>query len=66
MKNSLVMRFSLDKENKKIKVEREFAAPLEKVWAAWTKASYSTNGGHQNPIRLKPNQWTSERDLLLD
>ena len=29
------MNFSVDKENKKIRVEREFAAPLDKVWAAW-------------------------------
>ena len=36
MKSSLLMNFSVDKENKKIKVEREFAAPLPKVWAAWT------------------------------
>src|SRR5678809_1041878 len=36
MKNTLLMNFSVDKENKKIKVEREFAAPLEKVWQAWT------------------------------
>lgn len=31
------MDFSVDKENKKIKVKREFAAPLSKVWAAWTE-----------------------------
>ena len=37
MKTSLMMNFSVDKENKKIKVEREFAAPLSKVWAAWTE-----------------------------
>jgi PhnB protein len=36
MKNSLVMDFAVDKVNKKIKVEREFAASLAKVWAAWT------------------------------
>lgn len=32
------MDFSIDKENKKIKVEREFAAPVAKVWAAWTES----------------------------
>jgi uncharacterized protein YndB with AHSA1/START domain len=32
------MNFSVDKENKKIKVEREFAAPISKVWAAWTES----------------------------
>jgi uncharacterized protein YndB with AHSA1/START domain len=32
------MEFSVDKENKKISVKREFAAPLSKVWAAWTES----------------------------
>jgi PhnB protein len=38
MKNSIVFEFSVDKENKVINVEREFAAPLAKVWAAWTRS----------------------------
>jgi uncharacterized protein YndB with AHSA1/START domain len=38
MKTSLLMNFTVDKENKKIKVEREFAAPVSKVWAAWTES----------------------------
>ena len=38
MKSSLLMNFSVDKENKKIKVKREFAAPITKVWAAWTES----------------------------
>lgn len=38
MKSNLLMNFSVDKENKKIKVEREFAAPVSKVWAAWTES----------------------------
>lgn len=37
MGNDLLMNFSVDKENKKIKVEREFDASLERVWAAWTQ-----------------------------
>lgn len=32
------MEFSVDKENNKINVEREFAAPIAKVWAAWTQS----------------------------
>jgi len=36
--SALLMSFSVDKENKKIKVTREFAAPLSKVWAAWTES----------------------------
>ena len=37
MKTSLVMNFSVDKENNRVNVEREFAAPVGKVWAAWTQ-----------------------------
>lgn len=33
------MTFSKDPDNKKIKVVREFAAPIENVWEAWTDAS---------------------------
>ena len=32
------MNFTVDKANKKINVERAFAAPLKKAWAAWTQA----------------------------
>ncbi|HEX5024480.1 MAG TPA: SRPBCC domain-containing protein [Agriterribacter sp.] len=38
MKTNLLMNFTVDKENNKIKVEREFAAPVSKVWAAWTES----------------------------
>ena len=38
MKSSLLMNFTVDKENKKLLVEREFAAPLSNVWAAFTQA----------------------------
>lgn len=38
MKTSLLTNFSVDKENKKISVEREFAASVAKVWDAWTKS----------------------------
>lgn len=34
------MNFNVDKVNKKINVEREFAASLDKVWSAWTKAEW--------------------------
>lgn len=37
MKSNLLMHFSVDRENKKINVERAFAAPVDKVWAAWTE-----------------------------
>ena len=32
------MNFVVDKQNNKIKVTREFAAPLSKVWVAWTQS----------------------------
>jgi len=32
------MDFLIDKVNRKVRVTREFAAPLEKVWAAWTQS----------------------------
>jgi uncharacterized protein YndB with AHSA1/START domain len=38
MKSNLLMDFSVDKESKKIKVKREFSAPISKVWAAWTES----------------------------
>ncbi|MBR9999709.1 MAG: SRPBCC domain-containing protein [Cyclobacteriaceae bacterium] len=38
MRSNLLMKFSVDKENKKINVEREFSAPISKVWTAWTES----------------------------
>ncbi|TPD67206.1 SRPBCC family protein [Flavobacterium microcysteis] len=38
MGHNLLMNFTVDKENKKIRVEREFAATRDRVWAAWTKS----------------------------
>lgn len=38
MKSALIMDFTVDKENCKVNVNREFAAPLNLVWEAWTKA----------------------------
>ena len=37
MKANLLMDFSIDKENNKLTVKREFAAPVTNVWAAWTQ-----------------------------
>lgn len=31
------MNFKVDKENRKIHVDRVYDAPVDKVWAAWTK-----------------------------
>lgn len=38
MNPTIVFNFTVDKENKKINVERSFNAPLELVWKAWTTA----------------------------
>jgi uncharacterized protein YndB with AHSA1/START domain len=53
MKTSLLMNFSVDKENKKIKVEREFAAPLPKVWAAWTESEILDQWWAPKPYRAR-------------
>jgi len=36
METKDLMEFSIDKENKRVKVVREFKAPLPQVWEAWT------------------------------
>lgn len=38
MKTNLLFDFTVDRDNKTINVKREFAAPLDKVWAAWTQS----------------------------
>ena len=38
MNKTLLMNFEVDKDNRKIKVAREFEAPLPVVWAAWTES----------------------------
>lgn len=38
MNANLQFDFIVDKENKKVNVKREFAATLDKVWAAWTQS----------------------------
>jgi uncharacterized protein YndB with AHSA1/START domain len=37
MKSSLLMNFSVDKENSTVNVKREFNAPISDVWSAWTE-----------------------------
>ena len=36
MRNTLLFDFSIDKEKTTINVKREFAAPKDIVWDAWT------------------------------
>ena len=38
MKKETSIQFSVDRNNKKIKVNRKFAAPVSEVWAAWTES----------------------------
>lgn len=37
MNPAILFNFSVDKENRKIQVERSFNAPIDLVWAAWTQ-----------------------------
>ena len=53
MKSSLLMNFSVDKEKKKINVEREFAAPLAKVWSAWTESEILDKWWAPKPWKAK-------------
>lgn len=38
MNKAILFNFLVDKESKKIKVERAFDAPVDLVWAAWTES----------------------------
>lgn len=38
MNKAMIFKFEVDKENRKIRVERSFDAPLDLVWSAWTEA----------------------------
>lgn len=38
MNATILFNFEVDKQNRKIKVERSFSAPVDMVWAAWTEA----------------------------
>lgn len=53
MKSNLTMNFSVDKDNRKIKIEREFAAPLSKVWAAWTESELLDQWWAPKPWKAK-------------
>jgi uncharacterized protein YndB with AHSA1/START domain len=47
------MNFVVDKENKKVRVTREFAAPLSKVGAAWTQSDLLDQWWAPKPWRAK-------------
>lgn len=51
--SALLMNFSVDKENKKIRVERDFEAPLARVWAAWTESHWLDQWWAPKPWQAK-------------
>ncbi|HYG14458.1 MAG TPA: SRPBCC domain-containing protein, partial [Bacteroidia bacterium] len=53
MKNNLLMDFNVDKANRKIKVTREFAAPLSQVWEAWTNSQVLDQWWAPKPWKAK-------------
>lgn len=53
MKNALLMNFTVDKANNKIKVEREFDAPVNLVWTAWTESDLLDQWWAPKPYRAE-------------
>jgi uncharacterized glyoxalase superfamily protein PhnB/uncharacterized protein YndB with AHSA1/START domain len=53
MKNNLLFGFSVNKENKTIEVNREFAADLETVWAAFTTSELLDRWWAPKPYQAK-------------
>lgn len=53
MKNTLLMNFTVDKANNKIKVEREFDAPVDMVWSAWTESELLDQWWAPKPYRAE-------------
>jgi uncharacterized protein YndB with AHSA1/START domain len=51
------MNFVVDKQNNKVKVTREFAAPLSKVWAAWTQSELLDQWWAPKPWKAKQRKW---------
>ena len=51
------MDFVIDKENKQVRVTREFAAPLSKVWAAYTQSELLDRWWAPNRGRLIQRKW---------
>lgn len=53
MKANLLMDFAVDKGNSTVKVKREFAAPVSKVWAAWTESEILDQWWAPKPWKAK-------------
>lgn len=53
MSKSLLMNFEVDKENRLVLVDREFAAPVALVWDAWTKSEMLDQWWAPKPYRTE-------------
>lgn len=53
MNATILSNFLVDKEHKKIIVERSFSAPLDLVWAAWTEADILDQWWAPKPYQAK-------------
>lgn len=53
MNSQLQFDFFVDKENKTITVKRAFAAPINKVWSAWTESELLDKWWAPKPYHLK-------------
>ena len=53
MNKTVLFNFNVDKENKKIKVERSFDAPVDLVWQAWTDPSITDKWWAPKPWRAE-------------
>jgi hypothetical protein len=61
MKPTPLTHFAVDRDNRKINVEREFSAPLPLVWAAWTESELLDQWWAPKPWQAKPNGWIFRR-----
>ncbi|PHN01576.1 SRPBCC family protein [Flavilitoribacter nigricans] len=53
MSKAILFNFDVDKENKRVLVERMFDAPADLVWAAWTEAELLDQWWAPRPWRSK-------------
>ncbi|NWG29184.1 MAG: SRPBCC domain-containing protein [Ignavibacteriaceae bacterium] len=53
MNKAILFNFLVDKENKQIRVDRSFNAPLDLVWTAWTEAEILDQWWAPKPWRAK-------------
>lgn len=61
MNSNLLFNFIVNKENRTVNVEREFAANLDLVWDAWTKPEILDQWWAPKPYQNKTNQWILAR-----